>query len=143
VFIEIDTPGHTATIAPSYPEHVACFEARPFEHFVSGFGFWRPCVSFLGPHSFPRTLMARFPFMSTQHLARYLPDRIARSSRSPRIDFRGITTMTPRYTPASFHPPGALSSSPLSHSTVLKVHPTSNIHMSPPLLVFLLTPTTH
>ncbi|OXG85443.1 hexosaminidase [Cryptococcus neoformans A2-102-5] len=30
--LEIDTPGHTASIAPSHPSFVACFESTPFKH---------------------------------------------------------------------------------------------------------------
>jgi hexosaminidase len=30
VVIEVDTPGHTATIAETRPEYVACFEATPW-----------------------------------------------------------------------------------------------------------------
>ncbi|KIR82856.1 hexosaminidase [Cryptococcus gattii E566] len=32
--LEIDTPGHTASIAPSHPSFVACFESTPFKHFA-------------------------------------------------------------------------------------------------------------
>lgn len=28
--IEVDTPGHTATIAQTYPDYVACFESEPW-----------------------------------------------------------------------------------------------------------------
>ncbi|WVQ81171.1 hypothetical protein IAT38_003293 [Cryptococcus sp. DSM 104549] len=34
VLLELDTPGHTASIAPSHPSHVACFEATPFKSFA-------------------------------------------------------------------------------------------------------------
>ncbi len=33
---EIDTPGHTAIIAESHPEHVACSQAAPWSDFANG-----------------------------------------------------------------------------------------------------------
>jgi hexosaminidase len=35
VLVEIDTPGHTAIISTSHPEHVACAEATPWENFAN------------------------------------------------------------------------------------------------------------
>ncbi|KAG6909302.1 hypothetical protein DXG01_001246 [Tephrocybe rancida] len=35
VMPEIDTPGHTAIIARSHPEHIACFEASPWTSFAN------------------------------------------------------------------------------------------------------------
>ncbi|ODN91414.1 hexosaminidase [Cryptococcus wingfieldii CBS 7118] len=32
--LEIDTPGHTASIYPSHPSHVACFESTPFHQYA-------------------------------------------------------------------------------------------------------------
>ncbi|WVQ75375.1 hypothetical protein IAR50_004995 [Cryptococcus sp. DSM 104548] len=32
--LEIDTPGHTASIYPSYPSYVACFESTPFKNYA-------------------------------------------------------------------------------------------------------------
>nr|XP_031862319.1 uncharacterized protein CI109_002284 [Kwoniella shandongensis]KAA5529391.1 hypothetical protein CI109_002284 [Kwoniella shandongensis] len=34
VLLEIDTPGHTAAIALSHPEHIACFLSTPYKHFA-------------------------------------------------------------------------------------------------------------
>ncbi|KAF7799426.1 hypothetical protein EIP86_010661 [Pleurotus ostreatoroseus] len=36
VLVEIDTPGHTAIIYESHPEHVACFEGAPWADFANG-----------------------------------------------------------------------------------------------------------
>lgn len=33
--MEIDTPGHTAIISTSHPEHVACAEATPWQDFAN------------------------------------------------------------------------------------------------------------
>ena len=33
--MEIDTPGHTATIAPSHPEYIACFERSPWQTYAN------------------------------------------------------------------------------------------------------------
>lgn len=33
---EIDTPGHTAIISESHPEHVACAQASPWADFANG-----------------------------------------------------------------------------------------------------------
>lgn len=33
---EIDTPGHTAIISESHPEHVACPQAAPWADFANG-----------------------------------------------------------------------------------------------------------
>ncbi|KAG1749468.1 glycoside hydrolase family 20 protein [Suillus lakei] len=35
VMMEIDTPGHTAIIGATYPEYVACFDARPWSDFAN------------------------------------------------------------------------------------------------------------
>ncbi|KAF8817042.1 N-acetylhexosaminidase [Phlegmacium glaucopus] len=35
VLMEIDTPGHTAVISTSHPEHVACAQAVPWENFAN------------------------------------------------------------------------------------------------------------
>jgi len=35
VLMEIDTPGHTAVISTSYPEHIACAQAVPWETFAN------------------------------------------------------------------------------------------------------------
>ncbi|KJA23996.1 glycoside hydrolase family 20 protein [Hypholoma sublateritium FD-334 SS-4] len=35
VLMEIDTPGHTAIISTSHPEHVACAQATPWENFAN------------------------------------------------------------------------------------------------------------
>lgn len=32
---EVDTPGHTAIISTSHPEHVACAQATPWENFAN------------------------------------------------------------------------------------------------------------
>ena len=34
--VEIDTPGHTAIISKSHPEHIACPEASPWSDFAAG-----------------------------------------------------------------------------------------------------------
>ncbi|KAG6895989.1 hypothetical protein C0992_011031 [Termitomyces sp. T32_za158] len=34
VLVEIDTPGHTAAIAASHPEHIACSQASPWSQFA-------------------------------------------------------------------------------------------------------------
>ncbi|KAK8843396.1 hypothetical protein IAR55_007053 [Kwoniella newhampshirensis] len=34
VLLEIDTPGHTAAIALSHPDHIACFESTPYKQFA-------------------------------------------------------------------------------------------------------------
>jgi len=34
--VEIDTPGHSSAISKSHPEHIACPEATPWEHFAGG-----------------------------------------------------------------------------------------------------------
>jgi hexosaminidase len=33
VLIEIDTPGHTASISYSHPEYIACYDASPWEKY--------------------------------------------------------------------------------------------------------------
>ncbi|KAF8903094.1 N-acetylhexosaminidase [Gymnopilus junonius] len=35
VLLEIDTPGHTAVISTSHPEHIACAQATPWENFAN------------------------------------------------------------------------------------------------------------
>lgn len=35
MLVEIDTPGHTAIIAESHPEHIACREATPWGDFAA------------------------------------------------------------------------------------------------------------
>ncbi|KAF4617318.1 hypothetical protein D9613_005806 [Agrocybe pediades] len=35
VLVEIDTPGHTAVISTSHPEHIACAQASPWESFAN------------------------------------------------------------------------------------------------------------
>ncbi|PPQ70615.1 hypothetical protein CVT25_011981 [Psilocybe cyanescens] len=35
VLVEIDTPGHTAIISTSHPEHIACAQATPWESFAN------------------------------------------------------------------------------------------------------------
>ncbi|KAG5353919.1 hypothetical protein C0989_000162 [Termitomyces sp. Mn162] len=35
VLVEIDTPGHTAAIADSHPEHIACNQASPWSQFAN------------------------------------------------------------------------------------------------------------
>ncbi|KAF8195383.1 glycoside hydrolase family 20 protein [Pholiota molesta] len=35
VLVEIDTPGHTAIISTSHPEHIACAQATPWENFAN------------------------------------------------------------------------------------------------------------
>jgi len=34
--VEIDTPGHTAIISKSHPEHIACPEVSPWSDFAAG-----------------------------------------------------------------------------------------------------------
>ncbi|EJC97794.1 beta-hexosaminidase [Fomitiporia mediterranea MF3/22] len=36
VLIEIDSPGHSAAIGESHPEHIACFHASPWSSFAAG-----------------------------------------------------------------------------------------------------------
>lgn len=36
VLAEIDTPGHTAAISYSHPEHIACAQATPWSQFANG-----------------------------------------------------------------------------------------------------------
>ena len=38
VLVEVDTPGHTAAISKSHPEHIACNEASPWTSFANGMG---------------------------------------------------------------------------------------------------------
>ncbi|KAF9483398.1 N-acetylhexosaminidase [Pholiota conissans] len=35
VLVEVDTPGHTAVISTSHPEHIACAQATPWENFAN------------------------------------------------------------------------------------------------------------
>jgi hexosaminidase len=39
VLPEVDTPGHTAVIAESYPEHIACADATPWATYANGLWF--------------------------------------------------------------------------------------------------------